>query len=55
MTCVIGARGNDGIVIISDRRMVRGNQVYEEGKIHLILEQNPVIAIGFAGYTGNER
>lgn len=52
MTCIIGARGKDGVVIVSDRRIARGNEIYDEDKIHIFWEGNPIVAIGFAGYTG---
>lgn len=51
-TCIIGARGKDGVVIVSDRRIARGNEIYDEDKIHLFWEENPIVAIGFSGYTG---
>lgn len=52
MTCIIGARGKDGIALISDRLVIRGDVINYGDKIHVFWEENPVVVVAFSGFTG---
>jgi len=53
MTCIIGIVCKDGVIIASDRRIVRGPEALEEKKIHeLKLGENVVGVVAASGLTG---
>jgi 20S proteasome alpha/beta subunit len=52
LTCIIGAKGEKGVILISDRLVVRGNEISFEDKIHVFWQGNPIVAIAFSGLTG---
>lgn len=35
LTCIIAARGTESAVLVSDRLVSRGNEVYERGKLEV--------------------
>ncbi len=49
MTCIIAARGRDGTVLVSDRLVSRGDEVYERGKVEVFED---LVAMGFSGVLG---
>ena len=52
MTCIIGAKCGDGVVIASDRRVMRGFEAMTEEKIHVVPDANIIIsASGLTGMT----
>jgi len=52
MTCIIGAKRKNGVILVSDRLVVRGNEVFFTDKIHILWEEDPIVAIAFSGFTG---
>ncbi|MFY9870033.1 MAG: hypothetical protein WAK17_09975 [Candidatus Nitrosopolaris sp.] len=44
LTCIIGAVGEDGCVIVSDRRETIGSEIRDVSKIHPIWNNTAVIA-----------
>ena len=53
MTCIIGLVCKDGVLIASDRRIVRGPEALEERKIHeLKIGENVVGVVAASGLTG---
>jgi len=53
LTCIIGLVCKDGVLIASDRRIVRGPEALEEKKIHeLKIDEKVVGVIAAAGLTG---
>ncbi len=53
MTCIIGLVCKDGIIIASDRRIVRGPEALEEKKIHeLRIGESVVGVVAASGLTG---
>jgi len=53
LTCIIGLVCKDGVLIASDRRIVRGPEALEERKIHeLKIGENVVGVVAASGLTG---
>jgi 20S proteasome alpha/beta subunit len=49
MTCIIGAYCKEGAVMVSDRYVIKGDEIYQEDKI---INYGDYFCIGYAGLSG---